>query len=102
MQANHAVMALAPKLSNDIELMEETMQKTLVAVVVGLSVGAFASYASAQNAPSRDAVIKGCVAKAQASNPTPGGGTTAIDDPGVQQARLESYITCMKAAGMAP
>jgi hypothetical protein len=62
--------------------------------VVGLSAAAFASHASAQDSPARDAAISKCVKQAQTQYPD--------DSITNQSSRTAAYKACMAAAGMNP
>jgi hypothetical protein len=72
------------------------MKKYFIATTLGLTAIAFASQASAQNTPQRDAAISECIAKAQKEYPDsqPGGD--------VGRNRTEVYKSCMTAKGLNP
>ena len=72
------------------------VKKYFIATTVGLTAIAFASQASAQNTPQRDAAIAECVAKAQKEYPdtAPGG------DVGTNRAAV--YKACMTSKGQNP
>jgi hypothetical protein len=67
---------------------------TIGAIFVALSVAAFASQASAQLTPQREAAIERCIA--QAHQQWPGG------DQEAHRQRVASYKACMTAAGQNP
>ena len=66
--------------------------KISVAILFGLSLGAFTSPATAKE--TRDQVMAACIAKAQAANPG--------DMEAVQKSRAAAYKACMHAAGYKP
>jgi hypothetical protein len=74
-----------------------TANRLFVAALVGLSVGALASQASAQNMSKRDAAITGCVAQAQAQYPSTGSGDNAQS-----RNRTALYKACMTSKGLRP
>ncbi len=69
--------------------------KLAFAAMAGLFVVNFASPASAQDSPARDAAIHKCVNEAQARYPNVGEETT-------MRARTDVYRSCMQAAGQKP
>jgi hypothetical protein len=73
-----------------------TTNRLFVAALVGLSVGALASQASARSSSKRDAAITGCVAQAQAQYPNTGG------DDGQARNRTAVYKACMHGKGLRP
>jgi hypothetical protein len=73
-----------------------TANRLFTAALVGLSVAAFASQASAQNMSKRDAAIMACIAQAQAQYPNTGG------DDGQGRNRTFAYKACMTSKGMRP
>ena len=76
----------------------EVGMKAMKLVLVGLSLAALTSFASAQDA-ARDKAQHGCLVKA--ANDNPASGAVQMDSP-VAQARFSTYVSCMKAAGFAP
>ena len=72
-----------------------TMNSHVVAVLIGLSIGAVATPVSAQDTPERDAAIARCVKQAQTQWPNDSG----IDE---QRNRTATYKACMTAAGQRP
>jgi hypothetical protein len=73
----------------------KTIAKT---ILVGLSLTALTSLASAQDA-ARDKAMQACLIKAANDNPS----TAAVQmDSAVAQARFSTYASCMKAAGFSP
>ena len=73
------------------------MDKVLRGLLVGVSLCAFSSVASAQvDMAARDKAIATCVSQAQTQQPS---GNT---DTGAQSQRFSIYVDCMKKAGFAP
>ena len=68
--------------------------RTFLALLVGLSVTAFASQALAQDSPQRDAAIGKCVAEAHKQFPG--------DSMSTQSDRIAAYKACMTGEGQRP
>lgn len=68
--------------------------KSLVALVLGMSVAGFASQASAETSPKRVAAIEKCSAAAMVRYPDP--------DPRWHHGRYLAYEECMTGEGMVP
>jgi hypothetical protein len=73
-----------------------TTNKLIVALLVGVSVAAVASLASAQINPQRYAAIEKCTQQALAQYPDTATGNSQMN------ARASVYEACIKAAGQAP
>ena len=71
-----------------------TTSKLMLVLLAGLSVAAFASQASAQGSPQRDAAIEKCIT--QAHQQWPG------NDQEAHRQRTAAYKACMTAAGQNP
>jgi len=75
-----------------MEAIMNYVNKLSIAILIGLSLGVFASLATAKG--TRDQAMSGCIAKAQAAYPG--------DMEAVQKSRTAAYKACMKSAGFKP